>query len=205
MLYYVAIMSKRGKFVVLYGINNIGKSTQAKLLVSALQSAGKEAVYIKYPLYNMDPSRSIINEALRAGNPDKLSGRELQIIFALNRTQFAPILESYLSGGINVVAEDYVGTRLAWGIVTGVDGLFLERLNSHLVREDEAFLLDGMPFANAEEKHVFEGNKELTVKARDVHRKLATDNNWHIVDASQAIEAVHSKILEKLDKIILIR
>ena len=190
---------KRGRFIVIYGINNIGKSTQAKLLVSAIQGAGKEAVYIKYPLYNMDPSRTLINKALRGGNPDKLMPRELQIIFSLNRTQFAPILESYLSSGINVVAEDYVGTSLAWGIVTGVDGSFLERLNSHLIKEDQAFLLDGMPFANEEEKHVFEGNKELTTKARDVHRKLAADNNWQIVDASQSIEAVHSQILEKLE------
>ena len=41
----------RGKFIVLYGINNLGKTTQAKFLVEKLQSQGLRAEYVKYPIY----------------------------------------------------------------------------------------------------------------------------------------------------------
>ena len=41
----------RGKFIVLYGINNLGKTTQAKMLVDKLKLHGLEAEYLKYPVY----------------------------------------------------------------------------------------------------------------------------------------------------------
>ena len=35
---------KKGKFIVLYGINNLGKTTQAKLLVKNLKNSGVSVV-----------------------------------------------------------------------------------------------------------------------------------------------------------------
>jgi len=52
---------KKGLFVVLHGINNLGKTTQAKLLVEKLQSEGHKAEYMKYPVYDLDPSGKILN------------------------------------------------------------------------------------------------------------------------------------------------
>jgi dTMP kinase len=54
-----------GKFIAIYGINNIGKSTQTSLLVQKLISAGVQVEYIKYPIYDLDPTGKMLNEILR--------------------------------------------------------------------------------------------------------------------------------------------
>ena len=54
-----------GKFIAIYGINNIGKSTQTSLLVQKLVNAGIRVEYIKYPIYDLDPTGKMLNEILR--------------------------------------------------------------------------------------------------------------------------------------------
>ncbi len=55
----------RGKFIAVYGINNIGKSTQTSLLVQRLIGRGVRVEYFKYPLYDLDPTGKMLNEILR--------------------------------------------------------------------------------------------------------------------------------------------
>ena len=55
LLFQVLSMSK-GIFIVLYGVNNLGKTTQAQLLVERLNKAGVQATYLKYPIYDIEPS-----------------------------------------------------------------------------------------------------------------------------------------------------
>src|SRR3989344_7041055 len=107
--------NKIGKFIVIYGINNLGKSTQAKILVEKLGQEGFSAEYLKYTIYDLKPSGPIINDYLREGNRDNLSPREIQILYTMNRYQFESRLKDKLSQGVNIVAEDYTGTGLAWG------------------------------------------------------------------------------------------
>ena len=54
-----------GKFIAIYGINNIGKSTQTSLLVQKLVGRGVRVEYFKYPLYDLDPTGKMLNEILR--------------------------------------------------------------------------------------------------------------------------------------------
>lgn len=54
-----------GKFIAIYGINNIGKSTQTSLLVQKLVSVGVTVEYVKYPIYDLDPTGKMLNEILR--------------------------------------------------------------------------------------------------------------------------------------------
>ncbi|MFH0776208.1 MAG: hypothetical protein V1936_01185 [Patescibacteria group bacterium] len=54
-----------GKFIAVYGINNIGKSTQTSLLVQRLVRAGIPVEYVKYPIYDLDPTGKMLNEILR--------------------------------------------------------------------------------------------------------------------------------------------
>ncbi len=54
-----------GKFIAIYGINNIGKSTQTSLLMQKLVGRGTRVEYFKYPLYDLDPTGKMLNEILR--------------------------------------------------------------------------------------------------------------------------------------------
>ncbi len=142
---------ERGRFIVIYGINNLGKTTQAKLLVERLKSLGRKAEYLKYPVYDLGPSGPDLDEYLRHANPKRLDAEQAQTLFAENRTQFEPTLKSKLANGIDIVAEDYWGTGLAWGIGAGADKGFLLKINRNFLREDLALLLVGKRFDSGKE------------------------------------------------------
>jgi len=185
----------KGKFIVLYGINNIGKSTQVKLLYESIKASGRFCVSIKYAQYDVNPSGPLLNDYLRKQNPLGLTAREFQILHALNRTQCQERLETFLSQGVHVVCEDYIGTSLTWGIAAGVDKDFLINLNNHLTQPDLAILLDGNRFlASTETGHKHETDSELTARVRLEHLYLAREYGWPIIDANQTIAQVAKDI-----------
>ncbi len=196
---------KKGRLIVFYGTNNLGKSTQARLLVTKLKKAGWPTEYFKYPLYDLEPSGPIINDYLRHNNPYNLSPREAQIIYVLNRTQYQTELQKKLDQGINIIAEDYIGTSLAWGIGTEIEIDFLERINNHLIKEDLAILFNGERFKSSiENNHKHETDEKLFAKVKQIHLDLAKKYNWQIINANLSIEEIND-ILFKIIKDFLLK
>ncbi len=184
-----------GTFIVLYGINNLGKSTQAHKLVERLQSEGKKAVYWKYPRYDVEPLGPMISDYLRAGNPYNFSNREAQILHYADRLKVEAELKDLLASGTHVIAEDYFGTALAWGIGTGVEKELLVTFYQSLLKEDIAILFDGERFTEAiETTHKNETDNTLNETVRHIHRELAKEYNWHLIDANESIDQIHEKI-----------
>lgn len=196
---------QKGKLIALYGINNLGKTTQARALVGKLaEYTQKEIRYLKYPLRNIEPTGSIINGYLREGNPYELDAQAFQMTQVMNRLQFDTELQALLEKGVHVVAEDYVGTGIAWGIGAGISKEFLVLLNSMLVEPDCAVLLDGERFLEAkEEGHTHESDDALMQKVRSVHKELGEEYGWHVVDANNSIEEVHHNIWKYVEKCIV--
>ncbi|MDD2656125.1 MAG: hypothetical protein PHQ18_00950 [Patescibacteria group bacterium] len=195
-------MSK-GIFVVLHGINNLGKTTQAKMLVEKLQAEGYKAEYMKYPVYDLEPSGKILNNYLREGNKFSLTPREIQTIYALNRTQYETTLKEKLESGINIIAEDYTGTGICWGIGAGVDEEYLKLINSHLLKEDIDFLFDGKRFTESTEKnHKHETDEELLEKVRQAHLKIGEELGWKKINANLTILEIHVILWEEIKKLI---
>lgn len=185
----------KGSVIALYGINNLGKTTQRDLLLEKLGKKGMRAFGYKYARYDIEPSGSMLNAYLREGNPLRLSAREFQTIQVINRMQVEPTLIAQKKAKGIVVVEDYTGTGIAWGIGAGVEKAYLLKLNAHLLKEDLAILLTGERFLSGVEKsHAHESKDELTDKVRAIHLELAKEFGWHIVDANQSKEDVHDDI-----------
>ncbi len=185
----------KGKLIALYGINNIGKTTQAELLRDALIEAGFDAEYVKYPRYDIQPSGPYINSILREGK--EASVEELQLWFTLNRHQVQEELTTKLSEGKMIIAEDYTGTGIAWGSVYDADEAWLKEINRFLQIEDLAILMTGARYlAGVEENHKNETNNEAVDKAITIHEKLGKEYGWKNVNASGTIEEVHDEIME---------
>ena len=198
-------MKKVGKFIVLYGTNNLGKTTQAKLLVEKLNQNGFPAEYLKYPIYDLAPTGRKINQILRGGADQKISELNLQKLYAKNRRDFEPTLKEKLEGGINIVTEDYIGTGLAWGVTKGAPLTQLEKQNQNLLKENLAILLDGERFLDGKEQnHLHESSDELITKNRRIHLDLAKKYGWQIVSANQSVEKVQQDIWQKVRKFISI-
>lgn len=194
---------EKGKLVVLYGINNTGKTTQCNLLIDRLRREGKNAEYIKYLIYDLPPSGPMINDYFRGGNPHDLNPREFQLLGTINKYHYQPILEQKLAAGIYMIAEDYWASSVAWGVAAEAAKDFLIKVNEGIRREDVVFLLDGDRFLEAlEQNHRHEKDFELVKKARNVYQELAREYNWHIVNANDSIVNIHTKIWEEVKKII---
>jgi len=185
--------------ITLYGINNIGKTTQALRLVERLKSEGFDAVYVKYPVYEVEPSGGFLNQMLRGGKAQNISEEELQMWFTVNRYQFEPTLKEWLSAEKIVIAEDYTGTGLAWGTVKGADTAWLEEINRHLVKEDLAILLDGERHISAkEEGHLHEDNELFMNRSRQVHLELAEKYDWITIPVTDSKEETENAIWQTL-------
>lgn len=196
-------MAKRGRFIVLYGINNLGKTTQARLLVKAIRRSGRRAEYVKYPIYDLEPAGKLINDYLRNGNPYNFSPRELQLLHFADRIKFENRLTEKLNRGVNIVAEDYFGTGMAWGIGNGVEPELLKYLYGFIYPEDVAILFDGERFLESVEKdHRHENNERLMKKVRRTHLALGEEYGWQKVDANLPIKELHGVIWDRVRKIL---
>lgn len=194
-------MIERGKFIVIYGANNLGKSTQVELITERLIDIGKQAEILKYPIYGLKPTGPKINAALREGL--QLTSEELQREFAQNRRDYEPTLVRLLESGTWAVAEDYKGTGISWGVAYGVPLKVMEDINADLIDEDIAILLDGERFsAGIERAHRHEGGFQWE-RAKEVHMDLAKRYGWEVVSANYSMEKVTSKIWRLIEQRLL--
>lgn len=193
-----------GKFIVLYGINNLGKSTQAKKLVERLNTEGKKTVYWKYPRYDVAPAGPLINGYLREGNPYNFSPREIQLLHYADRVKVEPELKETLASGTHVIAEDYFGTAMAWGVGAGVELSLLDTLYQSLNhKEDLAILFDGERFREAiEAGHSHETNDSLIQAVRKAHRNIGEEYGWEMVNANQSIDTIHDWLWQRVSSVI---
>lgn len=191
-----------GKFIVLYASNNLGKSVQLDLLETAWKKEGKIYKRIKYPRYDT-PTGKLINKILRPADGEKIamSDAELQELYAKDRRVNEPELRRALKMG-DVFGEDYVGTGLAWGLTKGVSRGLLDTYNMGLLKPDVAILLDGERFSGAiETGHRFEGaGQEVWEMNRKMHRMLAAELGWEVVNANESKERVHELVLAAIGK-----
>ncbi len=190
-------MKRHGYLITFYGINNLGKTTQAKRLVDFLTRNNWPAEYVKYPVYRQKPSGEYINYILRRTSEQPICEEEFQMWYTVNRFQYEQTLKKKLQAGKIVVAEDYTGTGLAWGATKGANLDWLVEINAPLIKEDLSILFDGERFPNGKEKnHLHETDDILMARCRKWHQKLGEMYGWKIVNANQTVNKVHEDVLE---------
>jgi len=193
----------KGKFITLYGINNIGKSTQAQVLTERLINAGYDAEFLKYPNYSIEPSGVFLDHILRKSNEQDISEEELQLWFVLNRFQFQPEIKKKISEGKILIVEDYTGTGIAWGMAKGLERKWLEAVNKDLLKEDLAIYLTGERRISAKEpQHIHEQNDELIAKCFKIHEKLAKKYKWKKIKIEGEIHQTADVIFDVVTKFL---
>lgn len=186
---------KRGKFIVVYGANNLGKTTQVNLLANKIIAAYKQVLLVKYPIYTI-PSGIKIYKILHDNNRKKINYEKFQALYAKNRRDFQDILINILNSNIHVIAEDYTGTGIAWGMTRGVSFPKLRQINSNLIKPDLAILLDGKRFsAGIEKGHINESDEQsIWEQNRKIHLFLAKKYHWEILNANNKIPLISEEI-----------
>lgn len=186
---------KKGLFIVLYGVNGVGKTTQALKLLERINKTERCAQYTKFPNYTLLPTGPRINEYLREGNPEKLTPEQFTALCAQNRRDAEPRIKEMLALGHVVIAEDWTPTGIVWGIATGVPEEKVYEMNNGFLVEDISILLEGKPFAEGKEKgHTHEENLYLLFLVRKHYLSIASEEGWNMVLANQPEEKVSQNI-----------
>ena len=77
----------------------------------------------------------------------------------------------------------------------------LREINSHLIVEDIPLLFTGTRFAaGIEHNHVHEQDDGLAEKVNIIHKRLAKERGWHIIEANRSRMTIHEEILSIVKK-----
>lgn len=193
----------REKFVVIYGMNNLGKTTATEGTIRLLSERGLKVEYLKYPIYDLAPTGPRINRYLREKNPEGLTPEEAQMVFAQNRRDFEPQLVEKLARVDVLLAEDYRRTTSIWGMIYGVPLSRCEEMNEGLRAEDLGILLDGERFTTGVEKNHLHEQRDDWNRGRQICLELAKRYDWKVLKANQSREEVARNLTEVIISSIL--
>lgn len=136
---------RRGRFIVLEGADGCGKSTQARRLVAAIRSGGREAIHVR------DPGSTPVSEAVRRILLDPMSGKlavatETCLYMAARAQLVAQVIEPALAAGVFVICERWtLSTEVYQGDAGGFGAASVRKL-AHLacggVAPDLVLVLD---------------------------------------------------------------
>ena len=126
---------RRGRLIVVEGIDGSGKSTQIKLLHKWLVARGHQVVFTEWN------SSDLVRQATKRGKKKNLLTPTTFSL--LHATDFADRLTyriiPYLKAGTTVLADRYIYTAFARDIARGVDPRWARDLYSFAVKPDVAF------------------------------------------------------------------
>jgi dTMP kinase len=206
-----APVARRGKFVVIEGIDGAGTTTQAARLAERLRAAGVAVRVTREP--SDGPVGTLVRQIL-TGRIVLPSGRApgwatMALLFAADRMDHVEAeIEPWISGGGIMISDRYDASSLAYQSVSsgrgGSDAVeWIRALNKFCARPDLTVVLD-VNFEEAarrrdqrgEPAQLYEQNevqRALAVFYRDLAKHLPKDRIT-LVDAGGPIEEVHERI-----------
>lgn len=200
-----------GKFITIEGGEGVGKSTNADLIQSVLESRGCEVVVTR------EPGGTALGEALRSIllSPDiesPVAMAELLIIFAARAQHLTTVIEPALAAGKWVLCDRFTDATYAyqgWGRNIDQRAIAsLEQLVQGARRPDLTVLLDMDPslgLARAKERAELDRfeQEELAFfnRVREGYLARAKEEpaRWLIIDASKTLDEVTTVIGQALN------
>lgn len=196
----------KGLFVVLEGGEGSGKSTQAKMLVDALQK-------INVPCFlTREPGATELGADLRKILLDRdrqpMSRKAELFLFLADRTEHVEkVIRPALERGEVVVCDRYMASTLAYQCYAGGLDVDVAKTMSGWASDDLVpditYFLDVQPATGLERSMRVEHTRfeDKSVAYHDKVRRgyrHQKDGNWVVVDAEQTIEEVHNRIVGHL-------
>jgi dTMP kinase len=195
----------KGRIVVIEGMDKAGKTTQSRVLVSALRNKGKLCASIDFPDYSTPIGREI--KSFLDGKRDYPDETKLMLLSA-NRWERKETIDRMLLNGTILVMNRYYHSNLAYGVSKNLELDWLMTLDRGLPKEDLCIVLEIRPtISESRSQHagdLFENDKDLLKNVYRNYRKLAKLFNWKIINGERSKEEVSSDILNMVLKFVKI-
>jgi dTMP kinase len=209
---------RHGRFITLEGGEGVGKSTNLALVSDWLQSRGLEVVQTREP--GGTPRAEAIRELLLdPGSDEPLdSDAELLLIFSARAQHLARIIRPALARGAWVVCDRFTDATFAYqGGGRGIVASRIAELEAFVQQglEPDLTLLLDMPVSAAQhrldgridrqggERDRFERERASffeAVRQAYLERAAAAPQRMVVIDASQALDEVQSRLLSELER-----
>lgn len=203
------VANKRGKLILIEGLDRTGKTTQCTLLAKRLKCK-----YYKFP--NRDtPIGKIINSYLTQEHAvEELSDQSIHLLFSSNRWEAQKCIEAVLLSGENVILDRYVYSGIAYSLAKetkGMDYNWCLSCDRGLLKPDlTIFLMNSNNFQNQGFGDEIYEKKEFQEKVRYIFMKLFDEyedkdyilNHFRKLDVTgMGIEDVYNKLEEFVQSI----
>jgi dTMP kinase len=196
---------RKGRIVVIEGMDKAGKTTQSRVLVSALRNKGKLCASLDFPDYSTPIGREI--KSFLDGKRDYPDETKLMLLSA-NRWERKETIDRMLSNGTILVMNRYYHSNLAYGVSKNLELDWLMTLDRGLPKEDLCIVLEIRPtISESRSKQagdLFENDKDLLKNVYKNYRKLAKLFNWKIINGERSKEEVSRDILNMVLKFVKI-
>lgn len=186
---------KKGLFIVIYGPSGVGKTKQLDLLEEKLKALGTSVKRVEYPTYKIGEAGPRLEKIIWRKVP-KPPEEEMQKLFAQNRRDIEDNLGSWLASGVTVIAEDYKGSGVVWGLTRGMSMIKIEEINKDFREPDISILIDGPRRKDLRpgEGHIYNMNEDEWYAARKNYLAMADKYGWVRVEADAPILTVADRI-----------
>ena len=204
----------QGFFITLEGPEGAGKTTQAQLLVAALEERGRDAILLR------EPGGCPLSEELRRllkhfGQPGDVCAEAELLMFGAGRAQLMrQVILPHLSRGGIVVCDRFAdSTTVYQGMARKLSAEFVESLHEFTIENrwpDLTFLLDltveetlarthGRRTETEEHDRMEDEGHDFYQAVRDGFLRLARaePNRFRIIEARQSVDAIHQCIIKE--------
>ena len=198
--------TKRGRFIVIEGIDGSGKSTHIPLLAKRLMADGKKVYTTAEPTVSL--TGGMLRDAL--SGVSKKTTCEIAAMFLLDRIfhNVNPVngIEKFLAEGVDVICDRYYYSSLAYqGSETDFDWVLDMNLNCPEIRKpDLCIFLDLAPEKSLERisknrlvKEIYEEKDRLEAFRKryfDIFEMLKFTDNIAVLDTDRDIDSIADDI-----------
>jgi len=195
---------RRGKIIVIEGIDKAGKTTQANLLLKNLK--GKKYVKFDFPDYSTPVGIEI--KQFLDGKRD-YSDEVKMMLLSANRWEKKSEIESIIGKGTTIIMNRYYQSNLVYGLSKGLKLKWLLALDEGLPKADLVVVIDIKTNTLVRRSRnditdTFEQDLDLIRNVRRNYKMLANKFNWYIIDGEDTVNIVNVQVVELVRKIMKI-
>jgi len=193
---WCSVMTKRGAFICIEGIDASGKTTQARRLVRNLRRKGIDAIY------TTEPSSGRVGRLIRRYVLDRKKRAPIAVealLFAADRVEHVETkIKPALKKGRVVVCDRYVYSTLAYQGAAGLDLKWIKQINRFALTPDLALFLDVPPeivVQRLKPKRSVMETSQNQQRVREVYLRMVKEGRMVAVDGDKPVENVTDEIL----------